>query len=258
MTKTIMLVHGAWLNGVSWGPWKARYESRGYKVVAPSWPYDDRTPEELRNAPDPALAKVGQRECLAHYEAEIKKLSETPFLIGHSLGGVYVQHLVDRGYGAAGVAINPAPTPGVALGPQAIISTLPVFSDPFSGGKVMHMSRKFFATRFAQTVPAAKSDEQYDRYIVPTPGKVWWNGVINAIPIDWKNPKRAPLLLIAGGKDLIADASMTKAIYNKQKQAPSLTEFKLYPDRSHWTCMDPGWEEVADFALAWVEKNGRR
>lgn len=258
MTRTIMLVHGAWLNGVSWGAWKARYESRGYKVFAPSWPLDDRSPADLRNAPNPALAKVGQRECLAHYEAEIRKLPETPYLIGHSLGGVYVQHLLDRGFGAAGVAIDPAPTPGVPLGPQAIISALPVFGDPFSGGKVMHMSRKFFATRFAQTVPAEKSDEQYDRYIVPTPGKVWWNGVINAIPINWKNPERAPLLLIAGGKDLIADASMTKAIYNKQKRAPSLTEFKLYPERSHWTCMDPGWEEVADFALAWVEKNGRR
>ena len=66
------------------------------------------------------------------------------------------------------------------------------------------------------------------------------------------------MLLIAGGKDLIARCrSMTKAIYEKQKQAPSKTEFKLYPDRSHWTGLDKGWEEVADFALDWAVAHAR-
>lgn len=68
---------------------------------------------------------------------------------------------------------------------------------------------------------------------------------------------RAPLLLIAGGIDKIAEASMTKAIYNKQKRAKSLTAFKLYPHRSHWTCAEPGWEEVADYALDFAVRNAR-
>src|SRR5262249_26642013 len=40
MTKTIMLIHGAWLNAQSWEGFKARYEARGYTVIAPSWPLD--------------------------------------------------------------------------------------------------------------------------------------------------------------------------------------------------------------------------
>jgi alpha-beta hydrolase superfamily lysophospholipase len=93
---------------------------------------------------------------------------------------------------------------------------------------------------------------------VPTPGKVYWDGIVNPPgKLRWDNPNRAPLLLIGGGKDLIADASMTKAIYEKQKAAPSKTELKIYPDRSHWTCMDPGWEEVADYALDWAVANAR-
>jgi pimeloyl-ACP methyl ester carboxylesterase len=257
MTRTVLLVHGAWLNAYSWEGFKKRYEAAGMTVVAPSWPYDDRSPAELRANPAKELKNLSQRQTLDHYEGIIRKLPEPPMIIGHSLGGAYTQHLLDRGLGVSGVAIDPAPTPGVPLGPQAIISALPVLGDPFSGGKVMHMSRKFFRTRFAQLVPPGESDQQYDRYIVPTPGKVYWNGVIGAIPINWKNPDRAPLLLIAGGKDLIADASMTKAIYEKQKRAPSLTEFKLYPDRSHWTCLDRGWEEVADYALEWSRRNAR-
>lgn len=255
MTTTIVLIHGAWLNGRSWEGFKARYEAQGYTVLAPDWPGDEGSPADLRAAPRQALVKTSQRMIIDNYERIVRALPEAPILIGHSLGGVFVQHLLDRGLGVAGVAIDPAPTPGVPLGPHAIVSALPVLGDPFSGNKVKSMSRRFFATRFAQGLPEQQKDAHYDRYIVPTAGVVYWNGVIGALPIDWRNPARPPLLLIAGGRDLIADASMTRAIFAKQKRAPSLTEFKLFPGRSHWTCLEPGWEEVADFALAWAQRN---
>lgn len=257
MTKTILLVHGAWLNASSWDAVKARYEARGYSVIAPDWPLDDRAPADLRASPDPTLRKLGQREIVAHYEAIIRALPEAPILIGHSVGGVFVQHLMDRGLGVAGVVINPAPTPGVPLYPHAIASALPVFLDPFSRNRVKHMSRRFFARRFAQTVPADQADALYDRYIIPTPGRVYWDGVINPMTINWRNPARAPMLLIGGGKDLIADAAMTRAIFAKQQRAASLTEYREFPDRSHWTLLDAGWEEVADLALDWAERHGR-
>lgn len=252
MTKTIVLIHGAWLNSRSWENVKARYEARGYTVIAPDWPFDDRTPEELRANPHPSLATLGQKQIIDHYDAIIRALPEKPILIGHSLGGVFVQHLLARGLGVAGVAIDPAPTPGVGLGPHAVVSALPVFGDLFSWRKAKVMSRKFFATRFAQTLPAQEVDAAYDRYIVPTPGRVYWNGVVNPMKIDWAGQNRAPLLLIGGGKDLIADASMTRAIYGKQKLAAARTDLVIFEDRSHWTLMDPGWEDVADRALDWA------
>jgi alpha-beta hydrolase superfamily lysophospholipase len=257
MTKTIMLIHGAWLNSKSWEHWKARYEARGYVVVAPDWPHDGGEPAELRANPRHELTHFGPKEIVAHYAAEIAKLSAPPILIGHSAGGVWVQHLLDKGLGAAGVAIDPAPTPGVGLGPHAVISALPVLGDPLSGGKVVQMTRDFFGKRFANALPEHMKDDHFDRYIVPTAGKVYWDGVLSggAGAIDWDSDVRAPLLLIAGGLDLIADATMTHAIYEKQKKAASATEYKLYPERSHWTCAEPGWEEVADFALDWAERN---
>ena len=73
--------------------------------------------------------------------------------------------------------------------------------------------------------------------------------------IDWRNPARAPLLLIGGGKDLIADAAMTRAIHARQSRAPALTDYLEFPDRSHWTLIDTGWETVADAALDWAEQH---
>src|SRR5262245_19555984 len=122
----------------------------------------------------------------------------------------------------------------------------------------MTMSRRFFATRFAQTVPSAPVDAMYDRYIVPTPGKIYWDGLVSAAgKIRWNNPNRAPLLLIGGGIDRIAQAKMTKAMFEKQKRAQSNTELKIYPNRAHWTCLQPGRAEVADFALDRAANNDR-
>jgi pimeloyl-ACP methyl ester carboxylesterase len=228
MTKTIMLIHGAWLNSKGWENWKARCEAKGYTVVAPDWPHDAGEPADLRANPRKELT-------------------------------MFVQHLLDRGLGVAGVSIDPAPTPGVGLGLDTIISAFPVLGDPFSGGKVVQMSKKFFANRFANGLPRNMVEDHYNRYIVPTAGKVYWDGVLSggAGKITWNSSVRAPLLLIAGGIDKIAEPGMTRAIFNKQKRARSLTEFKLYPTRSHWTCAEPGWEEVADFAFDWAVKNAR-
>jgi pimeloyl-ACP methyl ester carboxylesterase len=253
MTKTIMLIHGAWLNSKSWEKWKAYYEAKGFNVLAPDWPFDDRSPAELRANPHPKLKSIGVKAIVDQYERLIRALPEEPILIGHSAGAVFTQILLDRGLGVAGVAINPAPTTGVPLGPHAIRSAWPVLGSWGSWGRVMHMSRKFFAARFAQTIRPGESDELYDRYVVPTPGKVYWDGVLTSVgKINWTNPNRAPLLLIGGEIDLIADASMTRGIYEHQRRAASETALKIYPGRSHWTCMDPGWEQVADFALDWA------
>jgi pimeloyl-ACP methyl ester carboxylesterase len=258
MTKTIMLVHGAWLNAKSWEGFKARYEAKGYTVVAPSWPRDERSPAELRDNPDPALAKVGINEILAHYEAEIRKLPEEPIIIGHSFGGTVTQHLLDRGFGVAGVAINPAPTSGILVGLDTVVSTFPVFLSWGSWSRIMTMSRKFFATRFAQTIPAGKADALYDRYVVPNPGRVYWDGLVAAAgKINWASKTRAPLLLIGGSIDRIAQSKMTAAMFEKQKLAASRTELKIFEGRSHWTCMDPGWEQVADAALDFAVRNAR-
>lgn len=135
MTKTIMLIHGAWLNSKSWENWKARYEAAGYSVVAPDWPHDEGEPADLRAHPRPELIHSGPKEIVGHYAQEIEKLSEAPILIGHSAGGVWVQHLLDRGYGAAGVSIDPAPTPGVGLGPHAVVSALPCSATPSAAAR---------------------------------------------------------------------------------------------------------------------------
>jgi pimeloyl-ACP methyl ester carboxylesterase len=258
MTKTIMLVHGAWLTPTSWDGFKTRYEAKGYTVHAPAWPFDDRPVQELRRAPHPELRKVGVKAIVDHYEQKIRALSEAPIIMGHSFGGVITQVLADRGLGSAAVAIDPAPIKGVFVPPTTLISALPVFLAPFGWSRTLTMSRSAFGNRFAQTLSKAEADAAYDRFIVPTPGRVYYDGLLGrGTKVQFDNPNRPPLLLIAGEKDLTAQPSMVQANFKKQQQAPSATGFKLFPGRSHWLCVGRGWEEIADYSLEWAVANAR-
>ena len=260
---SIVLLHGAWMTPASWAPWVARYQALGHDVIAPSWPHDDRPVADLRASPAPGLVDVGVAEVVAHYEGIVRDLSarlaargkELPILVGHSFGGLFTQMLLDRGLGKCGVAIDPAPPRGVLPTLDAIKAGFPVVST-WGGGKKLHtMSFADFQWGWVHTLPEAEQRAAFDAYCVPTPGKVYFDALAApfnaAMKIDFKRA-RAPLLLIAGLKDRTVSASMVRATFKLQQASPSKTELKEFPGRTHFICGQPGWEEVADAALAWA------
>ncbi|MEO6828284.1 MAG: hypothetical protein ABI164_00635 [Acidobacteriaceae bacterium] len=50
---------------------------------------------------------------------------------------------------------------------------------------------------------------------------------------------------------------MTKANFNLFRQSNSVTDYKEFPERSHFTLGQPGWEEVADYALNWAVEHAQ-
>ena len=122
MSKTIVFIHGAWVTPACWEPFRGFFEERGYECIAPAWPGKDRPLDEIRADPSPLLG-VGLAEITDRYAQVVRALPEPPILVGHSFGGLIVQILLDRGLGASGVAIDPAPPKGVfAFEPSAVRS----------------------------------------------------------------------------------------------------------------------------------------
>ena len=253
MTKTIMLIHGAWMTPSSWDRFRARYEARGYTVVTPAWPFVQGAPTAQRANPDPRLGKLGVKDIVDHYEAEIRKLSEPPILMGHSFGGLFVQLLLDRGLGAAGVAIDPGAPFGVLVHPVAVLTSLPVFTTWNAWNKALPFTFESFRKGFANTLPESQMRAEYEAQCVPSPGRIFFDVVLGrGAKVNWKNPRRAPLLLIAAEHDRTVPAPMVKTNYKAQKKAGSATDFHLFYGRSHYLCNEAGWEDVADYCLDWA------
>ena len=144
MSKTILLVHGAWVTTHCWSGFREFFEAQGYTVVVPPWPYMDRPVEALRRTPDPRIAALTIKDLVDHFEKHIRSLPEAPIIIGHSFGGLIVQMLLDRGLGAAGVAIDAGPPRGVLPSPRAIKSALPVLLAWRGWSRILSMSFKGF------------------------------------------------------------------------------------------------------------------
>ncbi len=258
MADTVVLVHGAWLTPSMWDRFRQRYEAAGMTVIAPAWPYMDRPVDQLRTRPDPRLARLGLREIVDHYAGVVERLPSPPILIGHCFGGLIVQLLADRGLGAAVVAIDSASPAGVPVPPRALLSVAPVLLRWNGWNRILRLPLGAFACGIAQTLPAAEKSYAHEKFVVPAPGRIFYQWLLGiGSRVRWGNPGRAPILLIAGDADRIAPKALVRANYRRLRRSPVPTAFEAFPGRSHWLCNESGWEEVADRALAWARAHAR-
>ncbi|MEU4693517.1 alpha/beta hydrolase [Actinoplanes sp. NPDC023714] len=258
--STIVLVHGLWVTPRSWEQWIPYLEARGHTVVAPAYPGFEIEVEELRANPS-VIASLTVPSTVDHLASIISDLSEKPLVIGHSFGGTLTQLLLDRGLGRAGVVIDSAPPEGIRVTPPSQLKSLfPILNNPAKRHQAAGFTFEQFHYAFTNTLPEDQARAVYERYAIPAPGSwVWAYGLIaNFKPgrqetwVDFHNPGRAPLLFIAGGKDHIMPASVNRSNAAHYKGEGTITDFHEFPERSHWTCGEPGWEAVADYALEWA------
>jgi pimeloyl-ACP methyl ester carboxylesterase len=252
-STSAIFIHGAWLTPASWEFFRSRYTACGYTCITPAWPFQDLTVDELRHALPSELAGLTIGRIVDHYAAIVQGMPEPPLLVGHSFGGLFVQMLLDRGVGRAGVAIVPVPARGVWPGLATLRTALRVPSAWGGRNRILTMTPARFARDFAQSLAADELQEAYDRYIVPTPGRIYYQAALGiGSRVDYANDRRAPLLLIAGEQDRSIRASVVRATYRRHLRSVAETSFKQFSGRTHWLILEPGWEEVADYTIQWA------
>ena len=261
MDKSIVFVHGAWLTSLSWENFTEYFERKGYTTTAPEWPYRDASVESLREHTSPELAQVGVKELTDHYQRIIQPLPEPPILIGHSTGGLVVQQLLDRGLGSAGVALDAVAPEGVlAVDWTVLKATSNIFFRWMNWDKVLTMTFPEFQYAFVNTFPEDQQKKNFDRYVVPESGRIFFQVAFAALDpqhatrVDFKNSKRAPLLLVVGEHDHLVPAHVVRSNYEHHKQSPVRTDFHEFPGRSHLLTSQDGWEEVAGYVDGWLDQ----
>jgi pimeloyl-ACP methyl ester carboxylesterase len=250
---TIVLIPGLWMTALCWEQWVKHYSGKGYRVIARSWPGMDGNTEELRRDPT-SFAQLGLTEVVDHYEQIIRELETPPIIIGYGFGALVTQILLDRGWGAAGVGIAPAPMKGIF---RVLIPTLRAFlSDVLKGNKANSVTPAQFRRAFANTLTESESRAAFERYVVPGPNRMLLQAAFAkftpqaATSVNFRNDTRAPLLLVAGGKDRVAPPSLVKANFDLYQQAKAETDYKEYPTQAHFTFLQD--TKVADYVLGWA------
>jgi non-heme chloroperoxidase len=255
----VVFIHGLWLHADSWGAWADRFRDAGYVPASPGWPGDLASVEDTRKQPE-LVAGYGINAVVEHYAKAIDGLNTKPIVIGHSFGGLIAQRLLGEGRAAAAIGIDAAPIKGVLfLPPSALRVASVALRNPLNRNRAVSLDRGQFRYGFGNAISAQESDELYERWTIPSPGKPLFEAATAALmpgspaKVDTGNSTRGPLLLTAGGKDHTVPAAITKQTLRLYRKSPAVTDLREFPDRGHSLCIDSGWQEVADTVLDWLK-----
>jgi pimeloyl-ACP methyl ester carboxylesterase len=255
---TVLLIHGAWLSARSWENYADYFAKRGFEVSAPEWPRKEGDVEEMRESAEQS-AGLGVNEIIDYYERMIRELEQPPVLIGHSYGGLFVELLLDRGLGRAGVAMSPAPPKGILKLPFSTLKAgSPALAHPSKWHGVVELTLEEFTYGFVNTFTPEKAQQAYERYAVPETGQIFYEaGFANfhlhpPTEVHFKSGERAPLLLVGADEDNTVPASLTKAQFNKYESSPAKTDYLEFEGRPHLHMVAEDWEEVAAAIDSWL------
>ncbi len=214
-SKTVVFIHGMYMNPLCWEKWIDPFDARGFKSIAPPWPGHNGPVQELRQHPDPELGNLTLSHVIDFYSEFIRGLDQKPILIGHSMGSLVVQCLLQMDMAVAGVAIDSAPPMGVLTASWSFLKSNWPHINPFAPlSEPMEMTFERFQYTFVNTFPLQEQHAAYDRYVVPESRRVPRESLTTRI--DFHKP-HVPLLLVAGSNDNIIPASLNKVNSRRYK-----------------------------------------
>jgi pimeloyl-ACP methyl ester carboxylesterase len=255
----MVFIHGAWLSARSWENYCDYFDKRGFAVSAPEWPRKAGDVEEIRGDAEQS-AGLGVQEIVDHYDDLIRALDQAPVLVGHSYGGLFVELLLDRGLGLAGVALSPAPPRGILTLPLSTLrSASPALAHPAKWHGVVTLTVEEFIYSFVNTFAPTEAAAAYERYAVPETGQIFYEaGFANfhlhsPTEVHFKNANRAPLLIVGATEDHTVPASLSYTAFERYEQTPATTNYLEFEGRPHFHMIAPDWQEVAEAIDNWLD-----
>ncbi len=253
MNNTIVFIHGMFQNPKSWENWMNYFSEKGYNCLAPAWPLHEGEPAELRQNPPAGLGDLSIDDVIGSVEEFILKLDEKPIVIGHSVGGLITQLLVNRDMAKAGIAIDSVAPNAMLDFDWGFFKNSAIITNPLKGNEPIYTSLESFHESFSNTLSLEETKPYYEQYATHDSRNVLRGCLGEAGKIDLDLP-HVPLLLIAGEKDQIIPPSLTEKNVKAYTDSSSVTDYKEFTNRGHFICGEPGWEEVASYAHEWLQR----
>lgn len=254
--ESVVFIHGMFMTPLVWTEWEQHFQGLGYQTYAPAWPLHELSVDEQNNLhPSASLAALTLPEVVQHYRDFIQTLDEKPILIGHSMGGLVAQKLLEENLVAAAIVVNSAPPFGVITAePEFLRSNLPVLNPARRPSAPVKLTPRQFENSFANGTAMPTQQEWYETYIVPESRRVGRASLTRGSRVDTSNP-RPPMLIVAGGLDQVVTATLNYNNFKIFAETPAITDFVQFPERNHMTIKQENWESVADYIGNWITEN---
>ena len=253
MSETIVMIHGMWGGAWYWENYAEYFEKKGYHCIRPTLRFHDMEPNEV---PNPQLGTTSLLDYAEDLEKEIRKLDTTPILMGHSMGGLLTQILGSRGLAKVLVLLTPASPHGImALTPSVIRSFWSALTKWGFWRKPHRQTFNEAVYSMLHLLPGEEQKETFDKFVYESGLAAyeigfWLFDSKRASKVD-ESKVTCPVLVVAGTEDRITPASVVRKVAQKYK---AVSTYKEFANHAHWVIMEPGWEEIAEYILDWLDE----
>jgi pimeloyl-ACP methyl ester carboxylesterase len=235
----ILLIHGAWHGPWCWEAFADRLRGHGHAVRAVQLRGHDGRPGRIWHR---------VRDYVADVERAAADFDHPPILVGHSMGGLLTQKVLERNPTSGAVLMAPIPAGGVTAAVARLAARHPL---AFTKATITLRLGPLVATRalvrdlfFTPDTAQARVDEcraqlRDESYLA----------FLDLLLLARARPRRAqiPVLVLGAGRDGFFTARETR----RTARAYATTAV-MFPGMGHDMMLDEGWETVADHIHAWL------
>ncbi len=235
----VVLVHGAWHAGWCWEPFSEFLVDRGFRTHAIDLRGHGSSPGNIRRA------RI--RDYVDDVAGVAAGFDTPPVLIGHSMGGLVVQHYLARHPAPAGVLLAPVPTrgaigatmravrkhPGAFLRSNLTLSLGPMVDDPDRAADLLFR-------------PSSNAE-----VVARTVGRLQTESYWAYLDMIFKRPQPhhvdAPVLVVGARDDALFSVGELEETARKYGSEAVIVE-----GIGHDLMLDDGWERVASVVVDWL------
>jgi pimeloyl-ACP methyl ester carboxylesterase len=254
MSRTVLLVHGAFAGGWIFARLGQRLTEAGFRVIAHDLPlHGKKRPTDGGQA----LGRLSLTDYLSDLLAVTVRLDRAPIVIGHSLGGLLAQQLAALDRARAAVLLGPVAPWGVFPATTLeVLSALGLYRAGSFWDKTLwpdwEIARGYSLDKFERDAGRQAFDQ-----LGPESGRVlfevmhWGLDSAHASAVDARRVA-CPILCLAGSDDRVCSPGTVRSIAHRYRRHAT---YDVIPGLSHFMFGEPAEGLMFDRIFGWLAEN---